>query len=483
MKVEVLTAIPAAGKTKAILEHILESGEKAIIASISRQLSRQSYEYFENLGGDGVIIDADNRHGANSVNTGLIDCVTNGASVLFITHAALLRFTDFEALKGYSLYIDEVPELVTFNRFSFTVSLDQVLPYCEPITGELSVLEDLVLKESCIEEVNKLAIEGAKQRDDVMVTMYPLYKALLQGIPTKIHLTENGAHCYFINDVSTSDWEVFTKITIASANLEDTFTGKVLRHFNGWEFIKSPLTSKLLFTSYPNSSRIQINVMMEQNWSKHSADKEKDGISNYNRMKTIVEGLVDGKDFIYTRNSYRARFTRGQEVPYNPHGLNAYSSYKNVAVMFSFNPLPWQIPLLKDLSKAAGLDEDDLMDAYIVSKYLEPAFQLCARSNIRNSRSNAKVNLFVPDMKLALYMKEHYFPNAAINQDYMIKAPEKSTKRERKSYQSMFDMTQKERYKYMYLLRKLGRKLDVDSTEDYLIVSEWLAKTRSKAKG
>lgn len=151
--------------------------------------------------------------------------------------------------------------------------------------------------------------------------------------------------------------------------------------------------------------------------------------------------------------------------------------------MFSFNPLPWQIPLLKDLSKAAGLDEDDLMDAYIVSKYLEPAFQLCARSNIRNSRSNAKVNLFVPDMKLALYMKEHYFPNAAINQDYMIKAPEKSTKRERKSYQSMFDMTQKERYKYMYLLRKLGRKLDVDSTEDYLIVSEWLAKTRSKAKG
>lgn len=481
MKIEVLTAIPAAGKTKAILEHILESGEKAVIASISRQLSRQSFEYFENLGGSGVVIDADHKHGSNSVNNAILDCVTNGSQVIFITHAALLGFTDFSVMSDFHLYIDEVPELVTFERNSFTVSLDSVLQYCEPISGELGVLDSLILKEEHVETVTRMAQEGASGRDDVMATLYPLYRSLLQGIPVKLHFTDNGSYTYFINDVSTSSWESFKKITIASANLKDTFAGMVLKHFNKWEFIDSPLKSKLLFTEYPNSSRVKINVMMADNWSKHCADKERDGISNYNRMKTIIEGLVDGKDFIYTRNSYRARFTRGTEVPYNPHGLNAYSSYKNVAVMFSFNPLPWQIPLLKELAISADLEEDKLIDAFIVSKYLEPAFQLCARSNIRNSKSNAKINLYVPDMKLAQYMKDHYFPNAEISTEYMIKTPEKKTTRDRKSFQSMFDMTQKERYKYMYLLRKLGRKLDVNSTEDYTIVSEWIEKGR-KAK-
>lgn len=478
MKIEVLTAIPAAGKTKAILEHILESGERAVIASISRQLSRQSFEYFENLGGSGVLIDADHKHSANSVNNGILDCVTNGASVLFITHAALLNFSDFNSLKGFSLYIDEVPELVTFARNCFTVSLDSILDYCEPINAESGVLDSLVLKEENREVIEHLAAEGSRGRDDIMATLYPLYRALLQGIPVKLQITDNGSYTYFINDVSTSSWESFDKITIASANLKDTFTGMVLKHFNKWEFVESPLTERLLFKEYPNSSRVKINVMLADNWSKYSADKERDGISNYNRMKTVIEGLIDEKDFIYTRNSYRARFTRGTEVPYNPHGLNAYSSYKNVAVMFSFNPLPWQIPLLRELSTSAGLEENALVDAYIVSKYLEPAFQLCARSNIRNSKSNAVVNLYVPDMKLALYMKEHYFPNAEINDTYIIKTPDKKQTRDRKSFQSMFNMTQKERYKYMYLLRKLGRKLDVNSTEDYMIVSEWLQKGR-----
>lgn len=477
MKIEVLTAIPAAGKTKAILEHILASGEKAIIASISRQLSRESFEYYENLGGSGIVIDSDHKHGSNSVNNAILESVLC-ADVIFITHAALLNFSDFDKLKDFNLYIDEVPELVTFARNSFTVSLDSVLSYCEPINAEVGVLDTLVLKEECYEEVQALAIEGSKGRDDLMTTLYPLYKSLLQGIPVKLQITDNGSYTYYINDVSTSSWEAFKRITIASANLKDTFTGMVLQHFNKWEFVESPLTKKLLFTEYPNSSRVKINVMFEDNWSKHSADKEREGISNYNRMKTVIEGLVDGKDFIYTRNSYRARFTRGTEVPYNPHGLNAYSSYKNVAVMFSFNPLPWQIPLLKELATSADLEENSLVDAYIVSKYLEPAFQLCARSNIRNSKSNAVVNLYVPDMKLALYMKQHYFPNAEINTDFTIKPVEKKKTRDRKSFQNMFEMTQKERYKFMYLLRKLGRKLDVNSTEDYAIVAEWISNSR-----
>ena len=479
MKVEVLKAIPASGKTKAILEHI-KGGDLAIVASISRQLSRQSFDYFESIGGSGVIIDTDNKRGTSSVNKALSQCVQDGVKVIFMTYQALLGFTEYQTLKGFSLYIDEVPELITFDRFSFTHNLDKVLDFCEPISGELNVFEDLVLKEEFTEHVTKLAVAGRTGADDVCATLFPLYKSLLQGIPTKIQLTDSGSHCYFIDDQSTKDWEVFKKITIACANIEDTFTGKILKHFNGWEFVESELQPKLLFEEYKNSSRVTINVMMEQSWSKHSANIESDGISNYTRMKNIVEGLVNGKDFIYTRNSYRARFSAGLEVPFNPHGLNAYTTFKNVAVMFSFNPLPWQIPLLRELASSVELEQDTLVDAYVVSKYLEPAFQLCARSNIRVTKSNAKINLFVPDMRLAEYMKEHYFKDAIICTDYMIKAPEKKTTRERKSFQKMFNMDKKEKYKYMYLLRKLGRVLETDSEEDIKLVTEWITKSRSK---
>lgn len=480
MKVKVLKAIPAAGKTKAILENIHGNNELAIVASISRQLSRQSFDYFESIGGSGVIIDTDNKRGANSVNKALAQCVEQGVRVVFMTHQALLGFTEYNLLKGYSLYIDEVPELITFDRFSFTHNLDHVLEYCEPISGELDVFEDLVLQEQRIEEVTKFAIAGQSGQDDVCATLLPLYKSLLQGIPTKIQLTESGAHCYFIDDQSTKDWKVFKQITVACANIEDTFTGMVLKHFNGWEFEESDLQSKLLFTDYKNSSRITINVMMEQSWSKHAANTETDGVTNYTRMKNIIEGLVDGKDFIYTRNSYRARFSAGLEVPYNPHGLNGYSTFKNVAVMFSFNPLPWQIPLLRELALSVDLEQDALIDAYVVSKYLEPAFQLCARSNIRVTKSNSKINLFVPDMRLAEYMKEHYFKNATINTEYMIKAKPKKQTRDRKSFQKMFNMDKKEKYKYMYLLRKLGRVLDTENEADVKLVSEWISKSRSK---
>lgn len=478
MKVNVLKAIPAAGKTKAILEHIKNNNELAIVASISRQLSRQSFDYFESLGGSGVIIDTDNKRGTSSVNKALSQCVEQGVRVIFMTHQALLRFTEYSTLNGFSLYIDEVPELITFDRFSFTHNLDKVLDYCEPITGELNMFEDLVLKEESVEEVTSLAIAGQTGADDVCATLFPLYKSLLQGIPTKIQLTESGSHCYFIDDQSTKDWKVFKQITIACANIEDTFTGQVLKNFNGWEFVESDLQSKLLFTTYKNSSRVTINVMLEQSWSKHAANIELDGVTNYTRMKNIIEGLVDGKEFIYTRNSYRARFSAGLEVPYNPHGLNGYNTFKNVAVMFSFNPLPWQIPLLRELAGSVGLPQDDLVDAYVVSKYLEPAFQLCARSNIRVTKSNAKINLFVPDMRLAEYMKQHYFKDAIICTDYMIKAPEKKTTRDRKSFQKMFDMSKKEKYKYMYLLRKLGRVLDTENNDDVQIVTEWINKSR-----
>lgn len=473
MKLEVLTAIPAAGKTKAIIEHIIKTNEAAIVASISRQLSKQSYDYFINAGGKGILIDSDNKFGSKTVNRAILKA-TKTSRVIFITHNALLNLTEFP-FKGFSLYIDEVPELVSFNKFTFNHNLKEILKYCYPVGDGLS---DLVLKPESTAEIKELMLQGINNEDDICTSLLPLFKALVQGIPTKISKTDNSASCYFINDVSSEGWKVFDKITIAAANLKDTFTGKILKHFNKWEFVESSLTKDLLFTEYPNTHRIKIYVLTERSWSKHSADKEINGISNYSRIKRIVSDVVGDNPFLYTRNTYRARFSKGLEVPYNPHGINTYTAYKNVAVMFSFNPLPWQVPILKELSISAGLEENELLDAYIVSKYLEPAFQLCARSNIRRPKSSHTINLFVPDLRLAEYIKTNYFKDAEISFKYTIKEPKRRNSRNRKSFQQQYNMTDKERYKYMYLLRKLGRKLDVNSKKDQELVKEWISSIR-----
>lgn len=470
MIIETLSAVPAAGKTAAFLQHIFETGERAIVASISRQLSKQSYDYFTNLGGEAVVVDTDNRRGKKSVNDA-IEVAIQQADVVFITHAALLRMSDCSFLKGFSLYIDEVPELVSFERFAFTHSVNALLEVCDLKDGMIT------LKEDKREQVEQMALDGYKGKDDVCHAMFPLYKALLTGVPAKLVQAEDQNYCYFINDASSSEWEIFDKVTICSANFEQTLTGKILKHFNKWEFVESPLVDRLLFREYRNSSRITINVMTDSDWSKYHANKEQDGMTVYNRICNVLEGLLD--DFIYTRNTYRAKLTKGTEVAYNPHGLNLYSDHTNVAVMFSYNPSPWQIPLMKELAQAAGLPENELMDAYIVSKYLEPAFQLCARCDIRNMYSNKPINLFVPDMKLAQYMKEKYFHHATISTAYKLQEPPKKKQtRKRNSFQSLYNMTPKERYRYMYLLRKLGRVLDVNNADDQLLVQEWIIKQR-----
>lgn len=473
MKLYTLSAIPAAGKTAAILNHIFESGEKAIIASISRQLSKQSFEYFIGLGGDGELIDTDNRQGQKSVHDAVIQAAEK-YNVIFITHAALLGLRQIDRLTDFNLYIDEVPELTSFERFTFTTSVEShILELCR--VDDTGLLE---LREEHRPLVQKMAIDGFRGTDDIYSTLFPLYKALLTGVPVRLSVEGGVTQCYYVNDASNDEWAKFKTITVCSANFEQTFTGMVMKHFNGWEFEESPLVGRLAFRVYPNTARVKIHVMFGGDWSRYKADKEVDGVSNYTRIENTLENIING-DFIYTRNSYRPRMPKGTEVPYNPHGLNNYSNFNNVVVLFSYNPAPWQVPILKELAGAAGLDENALVDAYIVSKYLEPAFQLCARCDIRNERSTKPINLYVPDMKLARYMKR-YFPDATICDGNSVEN-HRQIKRNRESFQALYQMTQKERHSYKYLLRKTGRVLDINSPEDQELVQDWIIKLRAKA--
>lgn len=474
--VNILQAVPAAGKTKAILGYVKSSKKPTIIASISCQLSQQSYDYYVGLGGtDAVVVDSDHVSRSSSVTEAIAECVGKHR-VIFITHAALIRFPNYDDLEGHELFVDEVPDLIQLNQMKFTDYMGLLGQYCDMSNGTMVLLDEHR------DAVEKIARDGLAGLDVVSTSLFELARSLLQGIPV---LTKDDT-VYFIDDNTTQKWTAFSKITIACANFYETFTGTILKEFCGWKFRNSELTKKLDFIHYPNTARVEIVPMFGGIWSRYSADKEIGGESVYNKVKASVYDITGMTPFIYTTNSYRGALKQGQRVAYNPHGLNNYMSHTTAVSLFSYNPTPWQIDLLKSLSQSRSMDQDKLMQSYIVSKYLEPTFQLCLRTDIRNQYSNWKVRLIVPDLRAAEYLKSRYLHEAIIDMDHMIEPPERKVRaaetaprQKKKSFKNLFNFTDVELRKFYRYVKKENKKLDPLDPRDFMIVKSWIDSVRS----
>ncbi|QAY01238.1 hypothetical protein ZPAH1_orf00222 [Aeromonas phage ZPAH1] len=478
LTVEILTSVPGSGKTKAILKHVGRSKKPTIIASISCQLSKQSYDFFTmTLGyGDAIILDTDNIKKRASVFESIKESIGN-YRVIFITHSALMNFPYFEMFEGHELYIDEVPDMVDLRQVQFKTNIDVVSRYCNIApNGRMTIIEE---HRKTLEDI---AMDGLHNLDVVSNSVFPLVKALLVDIP--VIVKDNCA--YFVEDMSTQNWGLFKKITIACANFQETFTGVVLKEYSNWKFIESPLVNNLDFRNYRNTHRIEIIPVYDGNWSRYASDIEIGGETVYNKVKDLVYNVVGPVNYIYTTNSYRGPLNGGTKIPYNPHGMNSYMNFSTAVALFSYNPSPWQLELLRSLSYNQGLDVDSLTDAFLVSKYLEPAFQLCLRTEIRDNKSMAPVRLIVPDMRVADYLKSKYLPDAIIDESLMITAikerkPRKkeTTPRVRKeSFKSMFSLDKKEQSALSYYQKQIGRKLSILEPKDIILVREWIDNRR-----
>ncbi|MGL4521363.1 MAG: hypothetical protein ACRCWQ_02260 [Bacilli bacterium] len=488
MNVDILEAVPAAGKTAAFLEYIKETNQKAIVSSISRQLSRQSYNFFNKMGGqNSVIIDSDNKKENQSVTKTLANVMEKKTpNVIFVTHAALLQSCDFSLFKGYHLYIDEVPDMVSLDMMKLTVNSYKVLSYCMPIGGSTGSTYNLRLDETRREELTEIAYDGFNQNDEIASKLLPIYESLLNGHPVRFRRGDDSvSQFYYIKDLTNQQWEVFTGITIACANFDKTFTGYILKYWNGWTFSKSHLHDKLRFEAYTNTDRVKISVMIDQTWSRCVADKSIGETSLYNKIQDMVQTMYPEGNFLYTTNSFRSRML-GHQIQYNPHGLNMYSHANHIVALFSYNPQPWQIPILTELASMQDLEDNELIDAFLVSKYLEPIFQLCTRGDIRNNDSTKTVHLVVPDMRAAMYLKNNYLPDAVIdvtdvhNVDLTPAAPKDYNWKSR-GVSAVLEMTPKERRAFYYFCKKSNKKAtDFDPTEPshLLEVKNWLTKHR-----
>ncbi|MGL5306476.1 MAG: hypothetical protein ACRC9Y_10040 [Aeromonas veronii] len=489
MIVDILEAVPAAGKTAAILKHVMETDKKVVIASISRQLSRQSFEYYQSIGGmDGIIVDSDNKNEYMSVAKTLVAVMKTEPRVVFVTHSALMQYAELERFRGYNLYIDEVPDMISLQILRFTANSDHILKYCNDVGKGIGVYYPLSINDDCIDELKSIAEDGLYRNDDIAERILPAYRCLLKGHPVIFKReSDTSSSMFFIEDYTNMQWDVFESITIACANFEPTLTGYVLRNWVGWEFRDSHLKDELSILKYPNTDRVTISVMVDQNWSRYVSEKTIGGENVYGLIQDKIDTMFPSGEYIYTTNSYRSRMN-GQQIQYNPHGLNMYSDETNVVALFSYNPQPWQIPILSSLANIQGVDENGLINAFLVSKYLEPVFQLCTRGDIRNIDSKKPIKLVVPDMRAAEYLKSNYLPNAAIDRTGIIEVcSERQSPKDynwaKRGITAIVGMTEPERKAFYYLLKKTGKKSgDYDPTNprDLLYVKDWLTSYREK---
>ena len=479
MIVETLIAKPAAGKTDAILRHVIETGERAVIASPTKQLSKQSFDKFTRWGGSGVIVDSDHCSSIGSTSKHVMMSSRNH-NVIFITHATLLTLKNTKPLEGFSLYIDEVFKIVDFKRVNLKSHLELVTKYCEPL-DETAQYNSLVLRDDCRDTVKSLLEEGYNGFDDISAGLYDLYTALLRNVPIKLTRESGNPMLFYINDFCNLDWRVFSKITIACANLHETFTGIILKHVNGWEFVESPLHSRLMFTDYVNTHRVKIHVLTNfDHWTKYKGQRvDNNGKTLYERVVDEAKRIFGKESFIYTTNKARGKISGGTYIQYNSHGLNSYIPETNVAALFSYNPQPWEVPVLEELSTLNGLDKDAFYRARLVSDYLEPTFQLCLRSNIRDQSSNKPVNLVVLDRMAADYLKR-YLPDAEV----IMCTVKESTQKRKQTYKFLYQFTAKEYNAFNGFKTRQKKKNGVelvfgDPVSDEL-VRQWVIEYRTK---
>lgn len=482
MKIETLIAHPASGKTDAILSHVLETQEKAIIASPSRILSEQSYSKFKRMGGRAVIIDSSQKLSLKTVSASLTKAVCDKIPVVFITHAGLSNIEDTRIFRDYSLYIDEVPSLVDFKEFSLKSNLSVITQFCEPIKEKSKDMQVLKLLDSEVDAIKEKMKDGYDGADMIDETMYELYEAILDPrIHVMVKHTQgdiaNGTKIFFLNDTKKRGWEDFKKVTIACSNLFETYTGKYLIHYHNCEFVPSPLKKRLRFHEYKNTDRVKIHVMTDlYKWSRYKSN-------NNNAFRRMVDYVNEkcGDNFIYTVNKAREAYVEGsgEKIPYGAQGLNNYIHHSNVAVLFSFNPRSWEVEILQGMANAFDLPINEFVDARHVSDYLEPAFQLCLRCNLRDNESKKEINLFVPDMVLAEYIKR-YLPDAKIVTDGMI-STEINTPTKKRSFTSLFKMTKEEATRFRTFksrTKKKGKELLPNDHESVEIVRMWITKQR-----
>lgn len=491
MKLYTKEAAPSLGKTYGAVKHIKYDEGKWIIASISKELGKQTYKVCKDFGiEDVMLINSDSDYVGGTFNRFKEAIRDDEARVLIITHA-LLEMTYKQGIdfSNYNLLIDEVP-----NNFVSVDVANQIIEDETTIIMQYLTNTGVKVQGQWAREIFRLRqgkkdalterIDHLKNRKDNTLSpkMLGLYEYLLLGgaIQRWQKETDNYQACYcFVKVINPLTlFETFKKVILIASNIKTTLVGKVWSSIFkiGFEDYKEiqlrseelPCTEKI--TIYP--------MLLDENISRYLLNKPIGDRTVFDYILDQALSIVGEEPFTYVVNNYRDINLKGSRVPVQAHGLNSYSHINNSVCLFSYNPDGFTKSILEDLAEHFNLETNIFVDGYITSNYMESTFQNATRGSIRNHESDYPVKIVVGDMRCAEYLVNTWFKKAKIDQSMCIVLPEKNKGGRPPSFPKVFDMNNSERGKFNRMKSKSSISLDTNNIQDYEFVRKWIKDIR-----
>jgi hypothetical protein len=491
-------AAPSLGKTFGAVKYILEDEQKQfIIASPSLLLMKQTYQVIKSKGEESVFMISSEDNYIGGVCRRFEEAIRRReARVILITHSCLeesyKRDLSFE---GWELIIDEVP-----NNFVAVSHFEQL------VEDELSTIQNYVVCTDLTEtpdktkeiyrikaNADKLLTERLKHlrsgdnilKDEVLhMYEYLLMGGAIQRWQDKIR-TEKATY-YFLKVLNPLKFfSLFDKVTLLAANIDNTLVGSVWNLIFKISFQDNP-DIRLRTNILPNTDRITIHYLLPEgrNMSKTLAESTtEDGEEVFDVLVNKGVSILES-DFIYAVNTDRkhTKISGGTRVDIVCHGLNTYSNIHKAMLVYSCNPKPTILNVLKDLAIRFKLEENTFVNAFIVSSYLESSFQIATRVSIRNHSDTTPITIVVPDKRCAEYLTSTWFTNAKIVESLVdINVDDKRKNNGRKAgFQSELNMSRAEKSAFLRFKKQQGINFSINNSEHYRYVKEWLENKRRK---
>ncbi|HBO1242685.1 TPA: hypothetical protein L4F00_006189 [Pseudomonas aeruginosa] len=439
-------AAPGSGKTQALIDqltHCIKCGEKFIIAIPTLILSDDIIGRLNSKGLNPKIINSKDKPGftAQSINGAL----RNGnEDLILVTHEGL-RLSDPTLLRGYTLVIDEVPDIFEIKHILNIRDID-----AERILSETDQEDSQIfIKQGRTEKIkDQVGIFKRSQKDEKTTSTLSshelsIFDSLLKG-GTVLFDSYTHKHKEYFNFYITKEKEIFKHISsakethILAANIEggifDIFAKK-----EGYQYQKSKFTPKPL----EYNCKIKLHPMLNEAWSKGKVLKEDNGTEHYEHLGKHPTQIINkvfmtainnkpNEKFIAIQNSW-GKFSNEylhecsdtviEFLNLDCRGINTHQDKTAAILLFSGKPSPNDMKCLRMLSKKHSIDIRKLVSAWTLKNKLEASLQAVTRTAVRVQGNTKPVYFYVQDQEVAEYLKNTYMPNAVIDNSLALTPP------------------------------------------------------------
>ena len=430
----------SARKTFSAVLYALEqarSSRKTVIAQPSVACVKEWYLKANMLAGDIPIKRFHQECCAeNNVRGELMEYLKHPAKVgevILVTQQCLLGVRYFHHASDWDLIVDEIP--------SVDDKIEIKLPKHFPMITDLIEVKSTGAETSVVQpkdQASESTLKGYAENtgDDAVANVF---QEIARSLLSKDHVVEvqnQNYHRTLKGDTKDKNGKTIPlvffirmKPTIFDQFRTTTIMGAVFNYSllsQLWanelvEFTEHQgITRGLSFNEAQNGNRLVIKVLSDEGYSKTLARKEQiiDGevVTNKEVMLYAIKHEFGDEPFAYLVNKDTEKLaksifegTKGKRLPYNPHGLNGFSGYHNVAIMASFRAQP----LRQNYLNNNRIDSNMVLDGEQHSLI----YQAIGRTSLRNQNRNEIVTAIVTDKAVGRFIQVQWPGSKLIDMD------------------------------------------------------------------